>query len=48
MSRSAKTAALIRGQTCEELYNGTISGPDYEARISDYIILDKGNAADYQ
>ena len=40
--------AAYLAQTCEELYNGTISGPDYEARISDYIILDKGNAADYQ
>ena len=35
-------------QTCEDLYDGKISGPDYEARISDYIIVDKENAADYQ
>ena len=40
--------AKYLAQTCEDLYDGKISGPDYEARISDYIIVDKENAADYQ
>lgn len=35
-------------ETCRELYDGKISGPDYQARISEFEIITADNVEDYQ